>query len=250
MTGDGLFTISMDSVTILVDSVLFRVITRDSGIRRWVLPAGGDHAYDTRDTNKYLLTNNLLFIMDTTGLWKKYNGSMLFYAVQPDTVYHIQDTSLFPYGEVIDYQRENDSTEVIINGTDTANYYSTTIDSSSSEFSIATVRVNDTIRWLENIGPFYQNVTIRAVYGIDAFSSSSETYSLVSFNGTPIFITPTSGVVRNTTPRVKQNIYRGHRRIVWLGNGQKSYFGAGSNRYNIIGRRINNPQGAQLLILH
>ena len=248
---DGLFIMSIDSVSVRGDSVLFKMTAIDSGTGwNWM----SYYTYDNRDTNNYLLTNNTLFAMDTgTGLWNKYTGSLLSYLIQPDSAYHFEGTTS-PY-DTIAYQRHTDSATVIINGRDTGEFYASIRDSLYIERWIIpppmgySITINDTTQWLENIGSIYQVHTMLYLsYGIfDVNTSTLERYSLISFNGSPVTITPLNPGVRSTALSARQIISPRYRKITLF--GEQPLNTIGSTRYiNLLGRNIGRLQRSQVLI--
>lgn len=143
--------------------------------------------YDKHTVTYYLLIKSSLFVRDTvTGFWKAdSNGSLLSYKVPPDS-----SCSVPPYGESrnsSDYTRHSYSAIVTINSQDTGKYYTTEI-AESQHFDGFITNIDAMLRWIENTGLFYKSNYIYFGVGDPYNVTSTENYSLISFNGSPISI--------------------------------------------------------------
>lgn len=252
---DGLFFLTISSVSVHGDSLFFRVTSVDSGML-YTIGINWRHVDVTYDTNDYLLTNNTLFAKDTAGgLWTAYGGSVLSYRIRPDSGYHFMATT--PGFDSVDYQRNTDSADVIINGRDTGRLYTTGSHYAHCTRNDTGPRIgtgdsdntSDTTQWLENIGLFrYVHSDYHNVLGVyDMSSYTGEYYSLVSFNGTTVSIAPKSSSARSRAIAARQNPAPRYRKIV-LFAGQPLGNAGAIRCTNLLGKNIDRLRPSQVLI--
>jgi|GEM_PF-3350592 hypothetical protein len=251
----GSYIISIDSISIRGDSILFKVSTIDSGqgyYRSFGLWMPGSF-YDL-NTNNYLFTKNLLFTKDTaTGLWKTYGESFLSYSVQPDSSYHVTEKP--SYYDTVDYQRNTDSAAVIVNGKDTGTLYTTSSNytyASGPAQMISHDTTYDKTQWLENIGLIHKDHSSGNSSSIPGFNQGrdAEHYSLVSFNGKAVSGILVNIIGRSMVAAARQNSTPHYDKTVLLSeHAGRLLENSGVTRYaDLLGRNIDRLHQAQVII--
>lgn len=256
---DGLFTMKMDSVTVRIDTVFFIMTTIDSGITKT------GSVYNIRVVKRYRVLNGVVEFRDTaSGLWVSCYDEYIYWVLRSDTSsswHQGIDNSSYTSDTSFSRSRHTDSSAVLINGTATATLY--TADTSFSWASVWHDKIlgnfiypfssisRDTIQWLDSIGMFYHIFKKDSASYLQSLSfrmsSFRETYSLLSFNGTPVSITPDNAQAKSLVPAAKQIFPNRNRKIIWLGTAP--YRQSESVRcLNLLGRQLNGIERAQLLI--
>jgi len=255
---EGLFTMQMDSVIIVSDTIFFTMTTIDSGI------TNRGSLYNNRSVKKYMVTSGMLFLQDTaTGSWFFSSDRNITFMPPGDTSY---SWCAGWYGKItegfdttIQCNRYTDSSAVVVNGknmsqlftTDTSFFWLTvgfdTILGGSYD-TISDISRMDTLQWLDNMGMFYHAYEYidKGSSSVQTISTFAEKYSLLSFNGTPVSITP-AAKVKNIVFAASQIPSDRNRKVIWL--GASPYRQPDPARYhNLLGRQLKGIERAQLLI--
>jgi hypothetical protein len=239
----GQISFSVDSVEILSglnDTTYFRLAIIDSGIAN----DSSLSNYRLSYSKYFYACHDTLYSLDTLSS-PGFSKELLFF-------YKMPDTSIFrPVSgfSSLYYSRRTDSTSIMI-GPQQFESFSRVTDTGQYRIDPTTKVYKDiTFQWINRIGAVYYSVKYLDSFAGVTVEGASRTYTLLSFNGTPIPpISITAIKADQLLPKADRPMADLNKIVYGTKSVPEIVFGPKMVYFNLQGQKMGRPMGGQMLI--